>query len=877
MSVLQRPFRRFQTSLAVVEPALRAGLWGIAFWIGYHLQVRLEHQLVGWRELTYLILAGLFVFAAAWPRGAGPTTADTRWPRALARYDRWLAIAVPLLVVGAAAIIGVFFRTHDLNSRPSGIWYDEAQNGLLARRILDGDFPPLFIGGDTQLPSAFFYVYAFAAKVMGEGVLSLRVMSTIGGLAALPLLFLLARQLFGIRTAVLAVFLLAAMRWHVNFSRFGVTNIFAATFVLGAMFFFVLGLRGGKYWKLSLVASGIFVGLTPYAGFYGAFVPFVVVLYWLHSGVFERAMSIRRHAAALAIVVLAALAVYSPVAVWGFNHQDAYLSRTNTASISKNKNAEQTYHAVLKSTRQHLLMFNSSGDTNGRHNLPKAPMLDRFTGILFLLGLALAALRLHKSSHFILLVWIAVFLQNGIWSVSFEAPQAFRSSVVTPAVAMLAALPLAALWNAAARAPGGGSTSGRVVGAYTRVQTWAVRGGVTAVIGLLLGLIAYSNYDTYFNIQLEDARVWTAYNSDITFVAKQMNAAEKTDRLLISSLFSSPVIRYVNPNVGDLHQYQIDPARDVPISGDKQTLILLDRTKPADVAWIEALYPGATTTSLRPPGKSEEPAVFAITVPADEITSLQGLRATYQRPDAAPVTRRETKIDFDWLSQPPPLAFPFRAQWSGVMRFADYQPHTISVVAPGAITLRIDGAEVASGNGRVDFASEPYRGLRTISIDANVDSLGQVSLLDQGQPFAAANLFSGEILESRHGLVATFYHNQTFADPVAFRQFDPFLAFRNHEELPFGLNFSAIWRGHLDAPESGVYTFALNAVDNATLTIDGQAVVDAKVGEKQVTLTAGKHDIEVRMVNSAGYAELYLRWLLPSGKREIIPSANYSP
>ena len=303
---------------------MRVALWAIAFWIGYHLQVRLEHHLVSWREFGYLVAAGAFVFAAAWPRTAQIAAPDAPRTGALARYDRWIAIAVPLCVLGAAAVLGVFFRTHDLNSRPVGIWYDEAQNGLLARRILDGDFPPMFIGRDTQLPSAFFYVYAFAAKVMGEGILSLRAVSTVGGLAALPFVFLLARQLFGLRTGVLAIFLLAVMRWHVNFSRFGVTNIFAATFVLGAMYFFALGLRGGRRWQWSLVAAGVFVGLTPYAGFYGAFVPFVIALYWLHSAMFERVLTLRLHAAAIVIVALTALAIYSPVAAWGLSNGDAY-------------------------------------------------------------------------------------------------------------------------------------------------------------------------------------------------------------------------------------------------------------------------------------------------------------------------------------------------------------------------------------------------------------------------------------------------------------------------------------------------------------------------------------------------------------------------
>ncbi len=353
LSPANGPFR-------LVEPLLRVGLWAFAFWIGYRLQIRLEHRHVDWRELAYLVSAALCIAAAAWPRGASADSVGEAPPTGFfTRHGRWTAIAAPLCVVAAAGALGVFFRIYDLNAKPVGIWYDEAQNGLIARRILDGDFPPMFIGLDTQLPSAFFYIYALSAWVMGEGVLSLRAVSTIGGLAALPMVFLLARQLFGVRTAALAVFLLAVMRWQVNFSRFGVTNIFASFFVLGAVYFFVRGLRGGPRW--SFIASGVFLGLTPYAGFYGVFAPIVIGLYWLHAGIFERVLTWRRHALALLIVAVVALAAYSPVAAWGLKNGDAYLSRPGTASISQGKTAGETYHAVLTSTRTHLLMFKFNG------------------------------------------------------------------------------------------------------------------------------------------------------------------------------------------------------------------------------------------------------------------------------------------------------------------------------------------------------------------------------------------------------------------------------------------------------------------------------------------------------------------------------------
>src|SRR5207248_6811710 len=119
----------------------------------------------------------------------------------------------------AALGLGIAFRLYELGSRPLGIWYDEAQNGIVAQKILRGDHP-VFVGGQSQLPALFFYAFAASLKVFGSSVTSLRAVTTLAGIVSLVLVYLLARDLFGHRVGVLSAFFLAVMRWHVNFSRF---------------------------------------------------------------------------------------------------------------------------------------------------------------------------------------------------------------------------------------------------------------------------------------------------------------------------------------------------------------------------------------------------------------------------------------------------------------------------------------------------------------------------------------------------------------------------------------------------------------------------------------------------------------------------------
>ena len=867
------------------ETAWRIALWAIAFALAWRAQMLLEDETSGWQALFLLIAACVVMGVACWggPRADEAETTEAAAGGVLARVR---ALALPLTVLAGAVVLGFAYRLHDLDSRPIGIWFDEAQNGLIARQILDGDYPPTFIGGSTQLPSAFFYIYALAAKVMGEGVLSLRTVSTIGGLLALPLVFLLAREFFGWRVAAIATFLLAIMRWHVNFSRFGVTNIWAGTFALGATYFFVRGLRGHGWWNL--VIAGAFVGATPYAGFYGIFLPIVLLALWVHMAIFSRVLSMRRHAAALLVVGAVAVVVYGPVLYWDSTHWDEYTNRPATASILKDKSPGEVYHAVIKSAKQHILMFNSKGDHNGRHNLPDAPMLDTVTALLFVLGLGLAVMRIRGPGYFLLLVWMLVFIQNGIWSVEFEAPQAFRTSALTPAIAMLAALPLGALWDMASRrrAPSadGEEREPEQRGAMATAGSLAVKLGVAGAIGSLLVIAAWLNYDRYFDDQLDNPEVWTAYNTEIGFVAREFDRLPADDEVLISTLFDSPVLRYVAPQRYEPPatgtpppDHHLDLTRDIPL-GDPTTAttIFLDRTKPAYEDWLKSLYPDATFNRVVNPNRADFPVVYEATIDPASIEKTLGVNARYQGDDGKVVEERAPAIDFDWSTSAPPLPPPFDAHWDGTLKFEDYREHIIALTGAKSVVVRIDDKIVGQGDGQVNIDLVPEKGLHTYSIDARIEQPGQVQLLDLLKPVPASRFFT---LGERHGLRATFFKGTEWTGWPLLQEIDPFIDFRFHAELPFQAPYVGMWQGVIDIPEDGKYQFLTEAGGQSSLSIDGAALTTLGGSPNTtVDLTKGPHLIDLRYRHVEGDSLIYLRWV-PPGEHQptLVPSRYFRP
>jgi hexosaminidase len=83
----------------------------------------------------------------------------------------------------------------------------------------------------------------------------------------------------------------------------------------------------------------------------------------------------------------------------------------------------------------------------------------------------------------------------------------------------------------------------------------------------------------------------------------------------------------------------------------------------------------------------------------------------------------------------------------------------------------------------------------------------------------------------------------------------------------FGLRF----RGYLDVPEDGVYTFRLTSDDGAVLRFSGATLVDhdglhgTSPQESQVALAKGLHPFEVLYFQAGGGKALQLEWRAPEG------------
>jgi 4-amino-4-deoxy-L-arabinose transferase-like glycosyltransferase len=399
-------------------------------------------------------LLGLFVLAGAqivlplgqfWPSGAG-------WALLLAggmlvsaslpmrdAADEVRGRTVPMVLFACTAL-ALVLRTVALDQLPLGMWRDEARHGLLALRILhDPTFRPVYVPVFADIPALLFYFAAIPIAGFGPHPWTVRLVPALAGALTPLALYWAARPLFGVRVALLAAALLAVSVWHIALSRLA----FAAT--LGPL---LTALALGLIWRsledgpqrrryIQAGLAGGCAGLAPYAYHPSRLAPLVVALMVvLVLGLDWRAW--RAAAPRLFAAAVAMLLVLGPLIQYALSNSDAFSHRIDQTSIFSAGGSDGHTPAWLLDQNARLIagMWNEQGDTNGRHNLPGAPMLDPITGIAFVAGVGMLLVGPGDRRNLIAPLWLGVMLIPGL--LSGQAPHSVRTVEAIPPTLLIA-------------------------------------------------------------------------------------------------------------------------------------------------------------------------------------------------------------------------------------------------------------------------------------------------------------------------------------------------------------------------------------------------------------------------------------------------------
>ncbi len=341
--------------------------------------------------------------------------------------------AAPLCAVLSTAAL---LRFYHLSFLPPANYRDVALTASDALRAAAGH-PCLHYTYDEGLYANLMGVLFL---VLGASDWTVRAPGSLFGVLTCWGVYRLGKALNLEREGLYGAALLAASFWHLVLSRSGFRVILLPLLLSFSFAFLVEGVR--KHLPGRLAVAGLLLGLGVHVYPSVRFAPFIVPPYLLAELGLQKERW-RALCRGLGLYAGAALLAALPMLLNYLHHPEHFTLPRRLVSVfspmfDRRFLIPELEHNLLAT----LLMFHVHGDDNWRHNLPGAPMLDPFTGLLFVLGIILVCRRgENRALRALLLAWLGAMLLPNLLSVE-GVPHGLRSCGVLPAVALLAGIGL---------------------------------------------------------------------------------------------------------------------------------------------------------------------------------------------------------------------------------------------------------------------------------------------------------------------------------------------------------------------------------------------------------------------------------------------------
>lgn len=394
-------------------------------------------------------------------------------------------------------LVAIFLRFYGLDSVPSGLHIDEAENELDALAILEGDLP-VFLPENHGREALFIYLQAVSLAVFGQTDLALRIVAATAGILTIVAAYLLTRRMFDSRIALLSCGWLSISLWHVIFSRIGFRTISLPLFLAVGFYCIWRGLEGLRTQTgvaesaqstltpqrpaVWFALGGLAIGLSLHTYSIARFAPLVLVavavyLAISHNHLFRRALP------GLVLALALTFLVFLPLGVFFLNNEDSFMERARLVWVfNPDLNRGNPVQALSDSFIRSIGMFAVQGDSNLGRNIPGRPIFDPLSALFALIGTVLAIRRFRNPAYGFTLIWLAVMFVPNFLAIEY-VPNHLRATGLIPALFILPALGAAWLWHA-----WDSLASSRLRGLPVLLVTLAFLGG------------AISAYHSYFEI-----------------------------------------------------------------------------------------------------------------------------------------------------------------------------------------------------------------------------------------------------------------------------------------------------------------------------------------------------------------------------------------
>lgn len=298
------------------------------------------------------------------------------------------------LLIFLIVAVGFFLRIYNIDNTPPGIYPDEAVHGEDALRALETGRYQWFYTANNGREGLFINFIAFFFSLFGASILTLKLPAIIFSTLTIWGTYLVAKEIFNRRLALVSAFLTAFSFWAINFGRISFRANMLPAILAFSFYFLFKGLRTKKWWDF-LAGGAIFgLGMHSYISWRIAPVMLVVFIGFL---ILSRKNFLKEYWKSMLIFLIASLVIASPMFYIFYQHPEYLESRSAAVSIfSSEVNNGSAVIAFLKSFSLSLIKYNLVGDMNWRHNFPPYPILDPLSGIAFLFGFIFSVMIFFK-------------------------------------------------------------------------------------------------------------------------------------------------------------------------------------------------------------------------------------------------------------------------------------------------------------------------------------------------------------------------------------------------------------------------------------------------------------------------------------------------
>ena len=777
---------------------------------------------------------------------------------------------------GLVLLVGVAFAMRFINVSlfPYGVEGDEAGYGIVFYSM---QHRPQIIQNMFRFNNvgvALYWLGAFWTQVLGVSVLSLRLASVIYGTLSIITFYFMARLVLRWQAALLGAVALTVSTWHLHFSRFGHLNI-SQVFVQSACFYF--------FWKGMLskrlryfAAGGLCLGLTFMAHTAGKLVPFFFIGFLCYLALVHP-KALARRTAGILIFFLFAWATVAPVMTYYIKFPLQGTGRIKEVSIMNNQNSNAPADAIAGAAanfRVSMLMFNQTGDSRSRDNaLAPQPMLDHWSGVLFLLGFGFALY--HWKRPFYAFMLLSFFGTLAASIISVEAPQSLRTAGNIPIVYFFVAVFFDRALDFAKRA-------------------WSAVGEKVLILCLvvMLGFMAHSNLKRYFT---NNNYGWDLLPTLIGMHAGSLGPGYEVR--FFSENFGGghpPVSLFANGTPIRNHAELIEALPFRGITGKGLSVAFSDRYQTIGIAqYANWLYPQGKVGQI----KTKDGVVVydTLTLTPEQVAELYGWEGSLKVDGESGA---DTLRSADFPQGLSPSAGTVEGKWKGSFFIPDWAAQRFTIAGGGVASFRIDGREAARNGVPGPWLRLPI-GVHNVELSVRGNGKGPFQLLWERKPTESGGRYWSLGYETKLlpvpadlmlrstpqvGLTQHFYAGTRWDGPFT-AKFDA-VPFGRWIDWPISGPFSCEWKGRIKIEKAGDYSFFHNGPNFADIEVGGHLVerhgkadidLDKRTPQRVLHLNPGTYPMKLRFAaSSQPYIELL--WTSPDNAQQgIIPPRLLEP